>query len=123
MPDSVWIIVTGPTLIGFYPLGSNAELERDEGLATALDDFAYHIGSVMDSLTAAGVAMHYDAGDTVFVRTGDERWRFVRAPDSSSIGYLFADARYRRAVIYGVLGGHELLEHARQFARTGQTAR
>src|SRR5688500_5673920 len=52
--DSTWVAVNSPTLIGFYPIRTNEQLERDTDLATALDDFAYHIGTAMDSLYAAG---------------------------------------------------------------------
>lgn len=54
VPDSAWISVVGPTLVGFFPVKSNAEIDADGDLATVLDDFSYHLGTAMDSLQAQG---------------------------------------------------------------------
>jgi len=73
----------------------------------------------MDSLTAFGVAVQYQAGDTAWVRTETGRWRFVRDPDSAQVGYVWVDARLRHATVYGVRGYTDLIESARQFRATG----
>lgn len=52
--------MTRPTIVAFYPIVSNDSLAKDEGLAAALDDLSYHIGSAMDSLIAAGVRTEAD---------------------------------------------------------------
>ena len=70
VPDSAWIDVNGPTLIGFYPVVSNEQIEKDEGLATALDDFSFHPGTAQDSLRAAGFTVELRGGDTLWLRTG-----------------------------------------------------
>lgn len=119
VPDSVWVEVAGPTLVAFHPVVSNDSLERDEGLATALDDLAYHIGSAMDTLTALGVAVHYRGGDTLWLRTGTREERVVRAVDSADLGYLFADPAGHHAILYGVRTNSDLVAAARTFARTG----
>lgn len=118
-PDSAWVTVKGPTLVGFYPVMSNAQIEADEGMATALDDFSYHLGTAMDSLLAVGFTMHYRGGDTLWLRTDKAASRFVRAADSATIGYLFADTLGRRAVVYGVRTYVDLVEYAREFKATG----
>lgn len=115
VPDSAWVTVTGLTLIGFHPMATNEQLQRDDDLATMLDDFAYHIGTAMDSLTAAGAAVHYRGGDTLWTRVGANRWRFVRPPDSAAVGYLLTDETGRRTVIYGVRTYVDLLAHVREF--------
>lgn len=107
------------TLIGLYPIRTNEELERDEDLATVLDDFSYYLGTAMDSLTAAGVTVHMHGGDTVWLRTDSSRWRWIRAPDSAEVGYLLADERRRTAILYGVRTTDELIEDAKAFAQTG----
>lgn len=117
--ESAWVAVDGPTLVGFYPVVSNERLEADEGLSTALDDFSYHIGTAMDSLMAAGFTVQYRGGDTVWLRARNKRTRVVRATDSATVGYVFADALGRRAVIYGVRGYTDLVEYAHEFKRTG----
>jgi hypothetical protein len=117
--ESVWVNVTGPTLIGFHPVVTNEQLEKDEDLAAALDDFAYHIGTAMDSLTAAGATVHYRGGDTVWMRSGAARWRFVRSRDSADIGYVFTDSLRRLAPVYGVRTYQDLIEFVHEFRRTG----
>lgn len=119
VPDSAWVDVNGATLIGFYPIRSNEELERDEGLATALDDFAYHIGTAMDSLIAQDLTVHYRGGDTVWLRSSAQRWRFARPTDSADIGYILADTAPHMAVVYGVRTFMDLIEYAREFRSTG----
>lgn len=118
--DSAWVDVSGPTLVGFYPIRSNEQLERDPDLATALDDFSYHMGSAMDSLYAAGFTVHYRGGDTIWLRNAASRWRFVRSPDSSDVGYVMSDSLRNMAVIYGVRTYVDLIEYSREFKRTGQ---
>lgn len=119
VPDSSWINITGPTLIGFYPVASNEEIDKDEGLAMALDDFSFHLGTVQDSLKAAGFTVHLHGGDTLWLRTGADRARLVRTADSSTVGYVFADTLLRRVFVYGVRGHTELVAYAQEFRRTG----
>ncbi len=118
-PDSAWVAVEGPTLIAFYPVVSNEMLEADAGLATALDDLAYHLGTAMDSLMAAGFTVHYRGGDTLWLRTGSSRSRVVRARDSATVGYLFADTLGHRTAVYGVRTYLDLVEYGHEFKRAG----
>ena len=117
--DSAWVDVKGPVLVGFYPVRTNDQLERDADLATALDDFAYHIGTAMDSLYAAGFTVHYRGGDTLWLRSATARWRFVRPADSADVGYLMADSARNMAAIYGVRTYVDLIEYAHEFKHTG----
>ena len=118
--DSEWVEIKGPTLVGFYPIRTNDQLERDADLATALDDFSYHIGTAMDSLYAAGFTVHYCGGDTLWLRSATARWRFVRPADSADVGYVMADSARNMAVMYGVRTYVDLIEYAHEFKRTGQ---
>jgi|SoiMethySBSTD1v2_1073268.scaffolds.fasta_scaffold657667_1 hypothetical protein len=118
--DSEWVDIKGPALVGFHPIRTNDQLERDADLATALDDFAYHIGTAMDSLDAAGFTVHYRGGDTLWLRSAGARWRFVRPADSADVGYVMADSARNMAVIYGVRTYLDLIEYAHEFKRTGQ---
>jgi hypothetical protein len=117
--DSMWIEVRLPMIVGFYPTVGNDSLERDEGLATALDDFSYHMGTAIDSLDAIDVGTTMRSSDTLWFRSGARRW-FVAPPrDRSDIGYVFADSLGRTAVVHGVRGWTELVASAREFAATG----
>jgi Domain of unknown function (DUF4386) len=119
VPDSAWVSLTGPTIVAFHPVVSNDSLARDEGLAAAMDDLAYHLGSAMDSLTALGVAVQYRGGDTLWLRHGPWRLRFIRAADSATVGYIFADTAGRWTARYGVRNDIDLERDAHLFARTG----
>ena len=118
--ESAWVDVSGVTMIGFYPIATNEQLEKDQDLAAALDDFAYHIGTAMDSLIAAGATVHYRGGDTLWLRSGPRRWRFSRNADSSDIGYFFTDTTARSVALYGVRGFTELTAYVHEFRRTGR---
>ena len=118
--DSAWVDVNGPTLVGFYPIRTNEQLEKDESLATALDDFAYHIGTAMDSLYAQGFTVHYRGGDTLWLRTTSKRWRFLRDADSADVGYVMTDTARTVATLYGVRGYVDLIAYAHEFRSTGR---
>jgi hypothetical protein len=122
VPDSEWVDVSGPTLIAFYPIVSDDEIERDADLATVLDDFSYHIGTAMDSLDAAGFKVHYRGGDTIWTRSGSKRSRLLRPADSASIGYVWTDTLGHQSIIYGVRTYIDLIEYAHEFRRTGRLA-
>ena len=118
--DSAWVDVKGPTLVAFYPVRTNEQLEKDEGLATALDDLAYHIGTAMDSLYAQGFTVHYRGGDTLWLRTPTHRWRFIRDADSAEVGYAWSDSARNMTILYGVRGNVDLIEYGREFRATGR---
>ncbi len=121
VPDSAWVNVDGLTLIGFYPIKTNEQLALDPDLATVLDDFAYHIGSAMDSLDANDVTVHYRGGDTLWLRSSfGGRWQVARAVDSSDVGYVLTDTTRNTTIIYGVRTYMDLIEYAHEFRRTGR---
>ena len=120
LADSAWIDVTGPTLIAFHPTTSNELLEKDQDLASALDDLSYHVGVAMDSLYAQGYAVHYRNVDSVFLRSGAERWSFTPPADSGKVGYVFTDTTGRVAALYRARILVDLVAVAREFRSTGQ---
>lgn len=119
-PDSAWVSVDGPTLVAFYPATPKDSTPPD--IATALDDLTQQLGQAFDSLTTAGYAVQYRTGDTLWLRVGAGRARFIRSPEQSAIGYLFANASGAQAAVYGVRTSTELLTIAREFAASGTIA-
>lgn len=117
--DSLWVEVRRPVIVGFYPDVGNDSLERDEGLATALDDFSYHMGTALDSLDAMGVGSTMQSIDTIWFRAEARRWFVAPQGGRSDIGYVFADSAGRHATVYGVRGWADLLALAREFVATG----
>jgi hypothetical protein len=117
VPDSVWIDLKGPTLIGFYPIVTNAQIDADQDLATVLDDFSYHFGSASDSLAALGFTLTMRGGDTLWLRTTSDRWMVTRPRDSADVGYLLVDPERRQLVMYGVRTNLDLIESGMAFLR------
>ncbi len=117
VPDSVWIDVQGPTMVGFFRPATNAELEQDGSLAALLDQFAYNLGIATDSLHAHGFTVTMAAGDTLWLRTTTRRWRFVRDADSSTVGFYVTSTDGRQEVRYGPAAEFSLVEYADAFLR------
>ena len=63
--------------------------------------------------------MQLRGGDTLWLHTGGNRARVVRAADSSTVGYQFADTLLCRVFVYGVRGNVDLVAYAHEFRRTG----
>jgi hypothetical protein len=115
IPDSVWIDVQGPTMIGFYPQpGSSDELIGGEsGVAHLLDLYTFNIGIASESLAVLGFRVTDRPGDTLWLRGPTRRWRFVRDADSSMAGFYAASPDGRHAVRYGT--DFSVIEHATAF--------
>ena len=118
LEDSPVIEVVQPTLIGFHPLVSDSMLERDENLATVLDDFGYHLSSAMDSLRAQGFVVDTRITDTLYFRSAGRSWSWVRADDSARVGYVLTMPSGQVRTIYGVRTNIDLITVADSFART-----
>ena len=104
-------------MVGFFPVRSNAEIDADDDLATVLDDFSYHLGTAIDSLQAQGFVVTMEPGDTIWLRSSTDRWRFVRPADSAIVGYYLTAPDKRSRVIYGVRTSQDLIQFAREFRR------
>jgi hypothetical protein len=109
--------VSGPTFIGFFRPRTNEELERDFGLAELLDHFAYNLGISTDSLESLGFRVEMSSSDTLWLRAATRRWRFVRDPDSSQVGFYVTSPDARHTVRYGSGTEFSLRELGREFMR------
>jgi hypothetical protein len=122
LPDSVTaaaggaIPITGPSVIVFLPVLSDAQLEADPALATLLDDVAVEVGSAIDSLNGYGVAAHYALGEPIRWETGGRVEEFRRDLDSALVGSIWIDARGAHEVRYGRMGRGELITAGRNLA-------
>jgi len=115
--DSLFIDVAQPTLIGFHPFATDSMLERDEELATVLDDFGYHLSGSMGALQMTGWLVDTRIADTLHFRAGERAWRWVRPPDSAYVGYVLTDSTGRLRAIFGVRTNSDLITVADSFAR------
>jgi hypothetical protein len=115
IPDSVWIEVTGPTMIGFYPRPKNDDerIGGESGVAHLLDQYTFNIGMATESLEVLGFRVTDRSGDTLWLRGPAKKWRFVRDADSALAGFYAASPDGRHAVRYGT--DFSVIEHGRAF--------
>ncbi len=75
------------------------------------------MGAAQDSLEAVGFTVQLRGGDTLWLRTGAQRACVVRASDSATVGYLFADTLRHRDFVYCVRDNMDLVAYAHEFKR------
>ncbi len=120
VPDSVVIDVAQLTLIGFHPFATDSMLERDEALATVLDDFGYHLSGAMSVLRDSGWMVDTRIADTLHFRAGARYWSWVRPADSAYVGYVLTEPSGRIRALFGVATNSDLVMLADSFARGSQ---
>ena len=113
LPDSVWVELTGPALVGFFPPLTQQQVESDGELDTVLDDFDFHLAAATDSLVAQGYTVTARFADTLWIRAADRAAPFV--PDSSGVGYYFARPGCTPFIRYRVTTYIELIELGREY--------
>ncbi len=118
VPDSAWIEVQGPTMIGFYPLPRNRDEQvgGESGVAHLLDLYTFNIGMASESLQVLGFRVTDRSGDTLWLRGPTKRWRFVRDADSALAGFYATAPDGRHAVRYGT--DFSVIEHGTAFLRS-----
>ena len=116
VPDSVWILVNQPVFVAFFPPVTEAQTDSDSDLNTVLDDFGWHISHATDSLKAEGFRVEIRFADTLWLREGRRKWRFVPRPDSTP-GYYLTAPRRAPVILYGVRTDDDLVEAAIRFRK------
>ncbi|WKW12831.1 hypothetical protein Strain138_002141 [Pseudogemmatithrix spongiicola] len=117
VPDSLQIDVAQLTLIGFHPFATDSMLERDEALATILDDFGYHLSGAMTALRDSGWVVDTRIADTLHFRSSGRTWTWIRPADSVNVGYILTDSTGRIRTLFGVRTNIDLVIVADSFAR------
>jgi hypothetical protein len=118
------VVVTGPTVIAFWLVpASDAVLEADPGLASALDDQQYLWAETRPQLEAAGIVALDQPGRRFMVREPRRRWVFAANPDSAATGYVLAEPGQEPRVLYGRHFPDEVLAATREVFRTDATRR
>lgn len=112
--DTTRTVLSGLTLIAFYPLGSPGE-EPSEDLSAALDDFSQHLSAARDSLSALGFRVETQPVDSTRIVQDTLGVAFQLPKDSADVGYYFAAPGGPPMIIYGVRTSTEIVERARDF--------
>ncbi len=115
IPDSVWIEVQGPTMIGFYPKPRNSDelIGGESDIAHLLDLYTFNIGMASESLAVLGFRVTDRSGDTLWLRGPMRKWRFIRDADSSLAGFYAASPDGRHSVRYGT--DFSVIDHGTEF--------
>jgi hypothetical protein len=115
IPESVWIDVQGPTMIGFYPQPRNSDelVGGDGGVAHLLDQYTFNLGMARESLEVLGFRVTERSGYTLWLRGPMRKWRFIRDADSALAGFYAASPDGRHDVRYGT--DHSVIEHGTAF--------
>ncbi|MDQ3673753.1 MAG: hypothetical protein M3365_05200 [Gemmatimonadota bacterium] len=112
--DSTRVVLTGPTLIAFYPAALPVA-DTSEETSTVMDDFSHHLSTARDSLRAIGFRIEMRPVDSVLVRQDGRVIAFTPPKDSADIGYYFAAPGRAPVIVYGVRTNLELVQRGRAF--------
>lgn len=123
-PDSsvdTTLIVTGPVVVPFLKTVSQAEVDKDEDLATALDDFQYYLAPAAEALQKLGYTMHDIMADHITVKSGSETIQVPIEQGQGSLGYFFFAPGQPAVTCYGVMTDVDILAAAKEY-KSGKTS-
>ncbi len=108
-PDSSLIVVTGPTMVVFYP-GAYAAVDSGGDVAEEIGDQQYHLGTARPALDSLGVTVYERYGGNIeYLQRDGMRGLFTPSSDSARAGYLFLRPGAAAQVHYGVLPHTDML--------------
>jgi hypothetical protein len=110
------IVVTGPTVIAFFPPVTPAELNKDADTNEALADFQLYAAHVRPKLDADGIHFEEIYASSFAVRLGTKTTNF--RPQKTHIGYYFIAPGKSPRVEYGVMTDSDILEAATDYFHT-----
>jgi hypothetical protein len=110
------IVVTGPTVIAFFPPVTPAELAKDPDTNEALADFQLYATHVRPKLDADGIHFEEIYASSFAVRVGTKTTNF--RPKKNQIGYYFIAPGKSPRVEYGVMTDSDLLDVATEYFHT-----
>lgn len=112
-PDSALIVVTGPTLVVFYP-GAYAAVDSGGDVAEEIGDQQYHLGTARPALDSLGVTVYERYGGSIeYLHRDGMRGAFTPSRDSARAGYLFLHPGTAAHVHYGVLTHIDMMRAVR----------
>lgn len=111
MAQSV-ITVQRPTVIAFFPLTTDAQMEKDADLNEALADFQLYAQRVAEPLRQLGIDFHQVYGSSFRIRTGSSVTVFRSG--KIKVGYYFIAPGKKARIQYGVDTDDDILHIARE---------
>jgi hypothetical protein len=95
------VIVSGPTVIAFFPPVTQAELSNEPNTNEALADFRYYGARVRERAGEVGIDFEEIHASSFSVRCGAKT--VVFRPKKTKVGYYFVEPGKSPRVEYGVL--------------------
>lgn len=110
--DRQLVIVSGKTIIAFFPPISDSELNKDPDLNETLSDFQLYASNVRDPLRKEGIDFQVLYARSFRIRIGNNVKMF--RPKKGDVGYYFIAPGKRPRVEYGVMTDTDLIQVAHQ---------
>ena len=113
--DKQVVLITGHTLIGFFPKVDQADVDADQDLAQVLSDFQYHLGGAREHLRQKGVRVYELYASEIRIEEAGAFRTF--SPDSGGValGFCLVSPGREPQVMYGVMTDVDLLIAAHQY--------
>lgn len=107
------VVVTGRTVVAFFPPTSEAELQKDPDTNEALADFQLYASRVRDQLEKSGIEFHELYAHSFRVRVGKAVTTFH--PTKIDVGYYFIIPGKKPRIEYGVMTDADLMQVANEY--------
>jgi hypothetical protein len=107
------VVVTGKTIVAFFPPATNAELEKDPDTNESLADFQHYAEAAREPLRKAGIQFHelYAHSFRLRVRQTVSTFRPVKI----DVGYYFIAPGRKPHIEYGVMTNTDLMQMANEY--------
>ncbi len=113
--DKQVVLITGPTLIGFFPKVSQGDVDADQDLAEVLSDFQYHLGGAREHLQKKGVSVYELYTSEIRIQEVGAVRTFVPDHGRVDLGFYLVSPGREPLVMYGVMTDVDLLIAAHQY--------
>jgi len=112
-PNEKVVVVSGPTVVAFFPPVTQAELSKDADTNEALADFQYYAGRLREQLRHAGVDFEEVYASSLLIECGAKTTRF--RPEKVEVGYYLIAPGKSPRVEYGVMTDEDILQVAYEY--------
>jgi hypothetical protein len=107
--------VSGPTIVAFVPLVSEADIDALTEEAIVLDDFTHYLAAVRRCAIAHGVSAVLVEGSSFRVRLGRRSFNVEPSPSGGGFGYCFVRPGKKPRIIHGSRLPEDLAVEAARF--------
>lgn len=107
------VVVSGKTIIAFFPPISDSELDKDPDLNETQSDFQFYAGTARNPLRKEKIDLQVLYARSFRIRTG----RYVRTfrPEKTDVGYYFIAPGKKPRVEYGVMTDADLIQATHEY--------